>query len=423
MNKTHSTTLFIIRGVFLILLSPFFILFLLMRILGRLFFVSEAPTRSKKKVLFLVVDSMAFYVQRLVMAKGVLEAGYEVHVAGADVGAIDQIEALGFKFHHLDLNRGGINPFSDLMPFLKLVLFLAKERPDILQCVSIKQVLYGATAGTIVGLKRIVCLINGLGYAFEGYGFKGKFIKILVTLLYKKVLALPGLRVIFQNPDDQNYFIENRIVDRDKTILIRGSGVDMDKFAPAPPPSNQVPVVLFVGRLLKSKGIFDLIEAAMVLKAQGLQFILRVVGEPDDRNPEAISKDETIRLHNEGIIEWVGRQSDMPKFYRESDIICLPTLYKEGLPLSLLEAASIGRPLIATDVPGCREIVRDGINGYLFPPKSLSDLTNVLKKLILNSEDREKFGKMSTQMVQDEFSGKIIQQKLNSVYEHLIYSK
>jgi len=388
---------------------------------GRLLMWVDPPVidRPRKKVLFLVVDSMAFYVQRLVMAKGVQAAGYEVHVAGADAGAVDKIEELGFTFHKMDLNRGGINPFADLIPFIKLVFFLAKQRPDILQCVSIKQVLYGATAGTIVGLKHIVCLINGLGYAFEGNDFKGKVIKKIAIALYQNALALSGIRVIFQNPDDQNYFIENKIVEKEKTVLIRGSGVDMTKFAPTPQPNNDVPVVLFVGRLLKSKGIFDLIEAAKLLKGEGIKFTLRVVGEPDDRNPEAISKEEITKLHKEGIVDWVGRQSDMPKFYREADIICLPTLYKEGLPLTLLEAASIGRALIATDVPGCREIVRNGENGYLVRPHSKTDLENALRKIISDKDLRIKMGDCSSNIIRDEFAAEIIQRELTRLYKNV----
>jgi glycosyltransferase involved in cell wall biosynthesis len=355
-----------------------------------------------------------------VMAKGVQAAGYEVHVAGADAGAVDKIEELGFTFHKMDLNRGGINPFADLIPFIKLVFFLAKQRPDILQCVSIKQVLYGATAGTIVGLKNIVCLINGLGYAFEGNDFKGKVIKKIAIALYQNALALPGIRVIFQNPDDQNYFIENKIVEKEKTVLIRGSGVDMTKFAPTPQPNNDVPVVLFVGRLLKSKGIFDIIEAAKILKADGIKFTLRVVGEPDDRNPEAISKEEITKLHKEGIVDWVGRQSDMPKFYREADIICLPTLYKEGLPLTLLEAASIGRALIATDVPGCREIVKHEVNGLKVLPKNPELLSEAIKRLVSDTDLRKKYGQAGSAIVRNEFSAEIIQRQLLLTYESLL---
>lgn len=389
---------------------------------GRLLMWVDPPEskREKKKVLFLVTDNTTFIVQRLVMAQGVQKAGYDVHVASDDTGATDKIRELGFTFHHLDLNRGGLNPFADFKPFIRLVFFLAKERPDILQCVSIKPVLYGATAGTIVGLNRIVCLVNGLGYAFDGSDFKGKIIKRVAIALYRNALALPGIRVIFQNPDDRAYFVDHKIIDPAKTLLIRGSGVNMEKFVPSPQPSNPRPVILFVGRLLWNKGIRELIEAVQILKKENLDFTLRMVGSPDDRNPEAVPKKYLDDLHAEGVIDWVGRQSDMPKFYRESDVICLPTQYKEGLPLTLLEAASMGRALVATDVPGCREIVRDGVNGYLVPAKSIDELVVSLRKLILDPELRKSFGEKSSQIVREEFSAEIIQSQLVSVYELLL---
>ena len=375
--------------------------------------------RNKKKVLFLVPDDATFLIQRLVMAQGIQKAGYDVHVASEDTGVSKKIRELGFTFHQLDLNRGGINPLADLIPFIKLVIFLSNQRPDILQCVSIKPVLYGATAGSIVGIKRIVCLVNGLGYAFDGKGFKGKAIKIIASNLYKNALAIPGIRVIFQNPDDQSYFVENNFVEKSKTILIRGSGVDMQKFKPTPSPQNEVPIVLFVGRLLWNKGVRELVEASKQLK-QEIKFRLIVVGSPDERNPEAVPVNYLKELHSLGIIEWVGRQTDMPNFYRQADIICLPTQYKEGLPLTLLEAASIGRPLIATDVPGCREIVRNGENGYLVQPKEVESLRKVLKILINDAELRDKYGKKSSEIVQNEFSSEIIQKQLIEVYETLL---
>lgn len=389
---------------------------------GRLLMWVDPPeiAREKKKVLFLVPDDVTFIIQRLVMAQGVQKAGYDVHIAAEDTGVSDKIRELGFTFHRLDLNRGGLNPFADFKPFLKLVFFLSKQRPDILQCVSIKPVLYGATAGTIVGLKRIVCLVNGLGYAFEGNNFKGKIVKRIAMALYRNALALPGIRVIFQNPDDRAYFIDNELVAANKTLLIRGSGVNMEKFKTTPQPNNPRPVILFVGRLLWNKGIKELVEASRILKLEKLEFNLKIVGGPDDRNPEAVPEAYLKSLHEEGIIEWVGRQSDMPKFYREADIVCLPTQYKEGLPLTLLEAASTGRTLVATDVPGCREIVRNGVNGYLVPPKSISELADALRILIKSSELRKKYGEKSAQIVKEEFSAEIIQMQLVSTYESLL---
>lgn len=388
---------------------------------GRLLKWVDPPEliRPKKKVLFLVPDDATFVIQRLVMAQGVQREGFDVHVACPDMGHAQKIRELGFTFHELDLNRGGLNPFADFMPFIRLLFFLAKERPDILQCVSIKPVIYGATAGTIVGLKRIVCLVNGLGYAFEGKGIKGKLVLTVAKALYRNALAMPGVRVIFQNPDDQKYFVDAKIVEQEKTLLIRGSGVNMTKFAPTPLPQNTRPVVLFVGRLLWSKGLRELLEATVNLKKEGLDFTVRIVGAPDDRNPEAVPSSYLKSFHDEGTIEWLGRQTDMPRFYRESDIITLPTEYREGLPLTLLEAASTGRPIITTDMPGCREICRNGENGFLVPIRDSEALAKAMRKLIVNPELRKKFGDSSADIVRREFSSEIVQQMLLDVYRGL----
>lgn len=388
---------------------------------GRLLKWIDPPemNREKKILCFLVPDDDTFVIQRLVMAQAAQKAGFEVHVACPDLGHAHRITALGFIHHNVELNRGGLNPVADFSAFIKLTFFLAKLRPDVLHNVSIKPVIYGATAGTIVGLNRIVCLINGLGYAFEAKGLKGKIVLKVAKALYRNALALPGVRVIFQNPDDRDYFVENKLVDAHKTRLIRGSGVNTTKFAPTPQPQNDKPVVLYVGRLLRSKGIDDLINAAIKLKALNLQFVLRVVGQPDDRNPEALPKDYLEHLQKEGVVELMGRQSDMPKFYREADMVVLPQQNREGLPLTLLEASCTGRAIIATDVPGCREVIRDGVNGFKVPPKNPDELGEAIKKLIENPELRKQFGEKGSQIVEEEFSAEIVQKQLILLYVSL----
>jgi glycosyltransferase involved in cell wall biosynthesis len=389
---------------------------------GRLLMWIDPPklNRAKKKVLFLVPDDITFVIQRLAMAQGVQKAGYDVHVACPDLGHAQKIRDLGFTFHNVELNRGGLNPIADFFSFIKLIFFLAKERPDILQCVSIKPVIYGATAGTIVGLKRIVCLVNGLGFAFKGEGAKGKLFLFIAKALYRNALALPGVRVIFQNPDDQKFFIENKLVDADKTLLIRGSGVDMEKFKPAPQPNNPKPAVLYVGRLLWSKGIEDLIEAIRMLREDKIDFTFKVVGAPDEKNPEAIPLEYLQELHDKGFVEWVGRQNDMPGFYIEADIVVLPQRNREGLPLTLAEAASTGRALITTDVPGCREVVRNNVNGFLVGPNRPQELALALKELILNPTLRKQFGEAGSEIVKNEFSTIIVQKQLTGVYKSLL---
>lgn len=356
------------------------------------------------------------------MAQAAQKAGFEVHVACPNEGYAQKIHELGFFYHDLDLNRGGLNPFADLIPFIRLVFFLAKEKPDILNCVSIKPGIYGAIAGNLVGLKRIVCLVNGRGYAFEGNNFKGKIIKSIAKLLYKIAFLSRGVRVIFQNPEDREYFVANKLVNAEKALIIRGSGVNMEKFKPTPQPENPKPVILFVGRLLWSKGIRELVTAAKALKADGLEFTLQIIGVPDARNPESVPEEYLKENQEKGVLEWLGRQSDMPHFYRQADVLALPTVYNEGLPLTLLEAASTGRTLVTVDAPGCREIVRHNENGFLIPPHGVNELTQHLRILITNPELRKKFGENSTRIVQEEFSAEIVQKQIIKVYESLMKS-
>lgn len=386
---------------------------------GRLLMWVDPPEmkREKRRLVFLVPDDITFIVQRLVMAKAALNGGYEVHVLSSDTGHVQKLESYGFIHHRLDLHRGGLNPIADFGSFVRLIFLLAKLRPDILHNVSIKPVIYGSTAGTIVGLKRIVNLVNGLGYAFSRKGFKGELVHFAAVMMYRNALALPGIRVIFQNPDNRQYFLDHKLVDADKTVLIRGSGVDMKKFKRTPLPHTEVPTILYVGRLLWSKGIGELVKAVEILRFKDVPCNLVVVGEPDELNPESANPTAIKEWEDKGLLKWMGRQSDMPKFYQEADIVCLPSNYGEGLPLTMLEAAATGRPLVTTDVPGCREVIKD--NGFLVPPLNVEKLAEALEKLLVDRELRERFGEASYQMVRLEFSSEIVEKKLLAVYDSL----
>ncbi len=371
---------------------------------------------EKKKLLFLVPDDETFLIQRLQMGKAALAGGFEVHVASQDSGRGEKIRQEGFVFHSLDLNRGGLNPIADIFAFTRLVFFMARLRPWLLHNVSIKPVLYGSLAAGIVGIPRTVNLVNGLGYAFERRGLKGKIISLIATIFYRNAMAFPGLKVIFQNPDDRQQFLDERLIDENKTLVIRGSGVDTSKFYASPQPNNPAPEVLFVGRLLKAKGLEHLVEASKILREKGIIFKIIVVGEPDERNPDTITQQQVSSWEEEGLIEWKGRQNDMPPIYRNADIVCLPSYYREGLPLTLLEAASSARPLVTTNNPGCREAVTDGITGFLVPIKDPQKLSEALEKLLLYPALRQKMGEAGRSKVEAEFSGEHVKRQLLAVY-------
>jgi glycosyltransferase involved in cell wall biosynthesis len=202
-------------------------------------------------------------------------------------------------------------------------------------------------------------------------------------------------------------------------VLIRGSGVDMQKFIKTPLPRTEVPTILYVGRLLWSKGIRELVKAAEILRERKVPFNLVIVGEPDELNPESANPAVIKEWEDKGLLKWMGRQADMPKFYQEASIVCLPS-YGEGLPLTMLEAAATGRALVATDVPGCREVVREGVNGFLVPVQDADTLAFALERLLRNKDLREKFGEASHRMVKEEFSSQIVEEKLLTVYSSLL---
>ena len=369
-----------------------------------------------KKVLFLDPDDESFLVQRLVMVKAAQAAGYEVHVAAPDTGHASRLAQHGMIYHKLDLNRGGMNPVADLLPFIRLVVFLAKQRPYILHNISIKPVIYGSIAARLAGLPRVVNLVNGLGYAFDGQGTKGRVIRWVAMMLYRVALSYRHAKVIFQNPDDRALFVDNKLVPQDRTVLIRGSGVNLSKFVPTSSSSREIPNIVFIGRLIKTKGIGELVRAAKILREERVSFKLLVVGEPDPKNPESVSEDELKGWQEEGLIERLGKQSDMPKIYALADLVCLPSYYREGVPLTLIEAAASGKPIVAADSPGTREPVVDGENGYIVPPRDHVQLAAKLKLLLQDANLRAQMGIASQKLAREEFSAEIVQQKLIALY-------
>lgn len=369
-----------------------------------------------QKVLFVVVEDKAFLIQRLNLALAVKEAGYDVYVASTKSEHSKEIEKLGFKYINTGASRKSKNPFKEILSIFKLYKIYRFIKPDIVHHISIKPVLYGSIAAKFAKVPKIINLINGLGYVFvEDYSFKRKLFKKFISLFYKFSLSSKNVRVIFQNPDDRNYFVENKIVDEEKCTVILGSGVDTEKFKPFPGPEGIIKV-LFCSRMLWDKGIKYLIEASKMLKKDGVEFELTFAGEPDPSNPRSVTLNELNAWHNNGLINYIGFQNDMPKLLREHHIVVLPTYYREGVPLSLIEAASAGKAIITTDMPGCREIVKNEENGFLVKPKNSQDLYEKLKILIQSNQLRKDFSKESRKHVELLFSKEIVISATLSLY-------
>lgn len=296
----------------------------------------------------------------------------------------------GFRWVNLPLKPRSKNIILELRAILFMVSFYRQERPDLVNHFTPKGVIYGSIAAKLSGIRRIFNTITGLGYVFSGKS--NGSLKILVTLFYR--LAMKNTTILFQNPDDREHFINKGIGDPKKQYLIPGSGVDMERFRVSPEPDG-IPVVILSSRFVEEKGIRYFVEASRILKERQIKIRFVLVGRPEEDQPTSVNHAEITRWVNEGIIEWWGWHNNMEQIYPLANIICLPTYYMEGIPKSLIEAAACGRALIATDVPGCREIVHNGENGILIPPRNARALADAASLLALDQKLREDMGRKS----------------------------
>ena len=228
-----------------------------------------------------------------------------------------------------------------------------------------------------------------------------RLLRWLIKGFYRR--ALRGTQVIFQNPDDQELFSRNGLVNRKQVTLIPSSGVDIEKFSPSPEPAGE-PLVILPARMLWAKGVNEFVLAAGILRLAGVQARFALIGDTDPGNPEAVPVDQLEKWRKEGIIEWWGWQEDMPMLYRQAHIVCLPSYYREGTPKSLIESAACGRPIVTTDRPGCREVVRHQQNGLLVPVRDSRALAEALKTLIGDAALRKRMGKKGRELAVAEFS-------------------
>lgn len=353
--------------------------------------------------LMLVVNDPAFFLShRLPIALAARQEGYAVHVATAFGPGIDRIATLGLIHHILPLSRSGKNPLVELKGFMALYRLFRKIRPDIVHLVTIKPVLYGGIAARLAGVPGVVAAVSGLGFVFLASGLKAAFVRAVVSGMYRLVLGKRNLKVIFQNPDDRRTLAQDNVLQRDKAVMIRGSGVDLSAYAAMPAPEG-VPVVVMAARLLRDKGVHEFVAAAQLLKQRCLAARFWLVGAPDPGNPASVNEADLSVWRSAKIVELLGHRHDIARLFAQSNIVVLPS-YREGFPRVLLEAAACGRSVVTTDVPGCRDAVEPGVTGLLVPPRDAVALADAIQRLLLDAELRERMGQAGRQLAEREFS-------------------
>lgn len=376
--------------------------------------------RNKAPRLLFVVNIPRFFLShRLPLALAARQAGFDVQVAtsDSDTAALQIIAEHDLPCHPIRLRQHGLNPLLELRTLLALRALYRRIKPDLLHHVSIKPVIYGGIAARLSGCDRVVQAMSGLGYVFADASAKAKLLNKLCEPAFKLALSGERTRTIFQNPDDRQRFVQRGLAARHKTLVIRGSGVDEDVFRPRDENQDALPVALFAGRLLMQKGIGDFVEVARRLRGKAR---FQVAGYEESSSPLNVSAAQLKSWEAEGLIEWLGARDDMPSVYAESNIVCLPSTYGEGVPKVLIEAASCARVCVATDTPGCREIVRDGVNGLLVPAHDIAALTQAVKHLIDSPAKRMKMGAAGRQIVLEGFTLRQVVSETLSLYKALL---
>ncbi len=323
----------------------------------------------------------------------------------------------GIRYIPISMSRSGINPFSELSTLSQLVRIYQQVKPGRVHHFTIKAVLYGSIAARFAKIPMIVNAITGMGYVFTSETWKARFLRAIVTQAYRWVLRRPNVRVVFQNPDDQHFFVTSRLIHDRQAVLIRSSGVDVLRFAPTPEPAGE-PVILMVARMLWDKGVGELVAAGRLLREWGLPGQIALVGGPDPGNPRSISGEQLQEWHREGIVHWLGHQDSLENLFARCHIVALPS-YREGVPTSLIEAAACGRPIVTTDAPGCREIVRHGQNGLLVPVCDSKALADALRILIEDPALRARMGARGREIAVAEFSEEKVLGETLAVYNEL----
>jgi glycosyltransferase involved in cell wall biosynthesis len=372
------------------------------------------------RIVFVDNSIEAFCRDRMKLVHSARDLGLEIHVAAPPGRSGSEIASDGFAFHPIPMTRKGTNIWKEPATVLALLRLYRSLRPSLVHHLRLKPVLYGSIAASLAGVPAVANTLTGLGYIFTDQSEKTAPLRKWVEIGCRRAFRHRNLKVIFQNPDDRAIFIRKGIISGGQTAVIKGSGVDVSLYRPSPEPPGE-PVVLLASRMLWDKGVAQFVEAAQTLKAEGVRARFALVGASDPDNPAAIPEEQLQVWQEGGEIEWWGYQApeDMPAVLAKSHIACLPS-YREGIPRILIEAAASGRPIITTDAPGCRELVRPGENGIVVPAKDTAALTAAMRFLIENPEARKAMGSNNRQLAVQEFSQELVVSQFMTIFRELL---
>jgi glycosyltransferase involved in cell wall biosynthesis len=384
--------------------------------------VPTPAVAKRPKLFFLATEDWYFWSDRLPFARALRETGCDIAVAARMQAHGERIRAERFALHPLGWRRRGDGPVGVLRALRQISRLYRAERPDIVNHLALKPVLFGGLARRLAFGRdgpASVDWIMGLGSGFTGRTLKARLLRPLLGAALRIATGGARGRIVVQNPDD-GAVLGRLGIDPRRIMLIRGSGVDTARFAPLPEPSAKTVTVALVARMLRGKGVLDAVAAIRRLRAGGLPVGLVLAGTPDPDSRDSLTEAELSAIAAEPGIEWLGRVEDVRTVWARAAIAILPSTYGEGLPRALLEAASCGRPIVTTDTPGCREVVRHGENGLLVPPHDIGRLAEAIAALAADPERRQAMGRSGRVMVEREFAEPVIVAQTLALYDELL---
>jgi glycosyltransferase involved in cell wall biosynthesis len=351
------------------------------------------------RILLFANTDWYIYNFRFSLAQELRNRGHEVLLLSPPGDFHELMQADGFQWIPFPLSRQSIKPFGELWTIWHLIRLYRRVHPDIVHHFTIKPVIYGSLAAHVLHIPGIINSITGLGHLFIDTAARTRLLRTIAKGLYR--ISLRRTQAIFENPEDR-----------------MGTGVDVKKFHPTPK-NNGTPVVLFSSRMLVTKGLLEFMEATRLLKQKGIRARFALAGRTDPGNPASIPEEQIDIWKDSGLLEWWGWRDDMPSTLAQADVFCLPS-YREGVPNALLEAAACGLPIVTTDVPGCRDVVTDGLNGLLVPVRNVPILADALETLLSDARLRHEMGTAGREIAVNKFGLDKVNEETLMIYQRFL---
>lgn len=381
---------------------------------------SSDPLALRPKVMLFANTEWYLYNFRRSLALALRDAGYDVLLVSPPGPYGEKLRALGLRWVAAPMERQSLNPLRELALVNWLRRLIRTERVDLVHGFTIKCAVYGSLAARLARVRARVNAVAGMGYVFTSEATKARVLRPVVRALMQLALDGDGARLILQNPDDVALFERAQLVDAARVRLIPGSGVDCRRFEPVSKRGAAKPFrVLLAARLLWDKGLAEYISAARRLRAEGRTIEFLLAGDPDPGNPAAVPEATVRAWVDEGVVNWLGHVNDMAALFASVDAVVLPS-YREGLPKALIEAAACALPLVTTDVPGCREVVTDGVDGLLVPVRNAEALADAIARLQDDPELAARLGAAARTKALSEFDERIVIERTIDVYRELL---